>query len=193
VDAEAAARATSVYLVDRVVPMLPERLSNNLCSLNPHEDKLSFSAIFELDEKAQVLNEWFGRTIMRSARRFAYADAQALIDGGEGEFKDEVNTLHRLSQVLRKDRMANGALEVGGNEVKFKLDEKGRPVEVYEKVMGPANWLIEEFMLLANKRVAAWVSDRKPSAPPFVYRIHDLPDPKRSSNCVCSPKASATT
>jgi ribonuclease R len=154
VDAEAAARATSVYLVDRVVPMLPERLSNNLCSLNPHEDKLSFSAIFELDEKAQVLAEWFGRTIMRSARRFAYADAQALIDGGEGEFKDEVNTLHRLSQVLRKDRMANGALEVGGNEVKFKLDEKGRPVEVYEKVMGPANWLIEEFMLLANKRVA---------------------------------------
>ncbi|MBK8582784.1 MAG: RNB domain-containing ribonuclease [Flavobacteriales bacterium] len=178
VDTEAAARATSVYLVDRVVPMLPERLSNNLCSLNPHEDKLSFSAIFELDEKAQVLSEWFGRSIMRSARRFAYADAQALIDGQEGEYKHEVLT-HPLSQVLRKDRMANGALEVGGNEVKFKLDEKGRPVDVYEKVMGPANWLIEEFMLLANKRVAAWVSNRKPSAPPFVYRIHDLPDPEK--------------
>ena len=179
VDTEAAARATSVYLVDRVVPMLPERLSNNLCSLNPNEDKLSFSAIFELDEKADVLNEWFGRTIMRSARRFAYAEAQALIDGQEGDYKHEVLTLHRLSQVLRKDRLAHGALEVGGNEVKFKLDEKGRPIEVYEKVMGPANWLIEEFMLLANKRVAGWVSHRKPSAPPFVYRIHDLPDPEK--------------
>jgi ribonuclease R len=117
---------------------------------------------------------------MRSARRFAYHEAQALIDGGEGGHKDEVLTLHRLSQVLRKQRMANGALEVGGNEVKFKLDgRKGRPVEVYEKVMGPANWLIEEFMLLANKRVAAWVGRIKPHAPPFVYRIHDLPDPEK--------------
>jgi ribonuclease R len=179
VDAEASARATSVYLVDRVVPMLPERLSNQLCSLNPHEDKLSFSAIFELDDQATVQAEWFGRTVMRSARRFAYHEAQALIDGGEGGHKEEVLTLHRLSQVLRKQRMANGALEVGGNEVKFKLDAKGRPVEVYEKVMGPANWLIEEFMLLANKRVAAWVGRIKPHAPPFVYRIHDLPDPEK--------------
>lgn len=179
VDKEAAARATSVYLVDRVVPMLPERLSNNLCSLNPHEDKLSFSAIFELDDKARVHAEWFGRTIMRSDRRFAYHEAQAFIDGGEGEFKEEVLTLYELSKVLRKDRMDNGALEVGGNEVKFRLDDRGHPIEVYEKVMGPANWLIEEFMLLANKQVAASISRRKGGAPPFVYRIHDLPDPEK--------------
>lgn len=181
VDLEGAARATSVYLVDRVVPMLPERLSNDLCSLNPHTDKLSFSAIFELDDRAQVKAEWFGRTVMRSQRRFAYAEAQAIIDGkGEGPWQDEVLLLHRLAQVLRRDRIANGALEIGGNEVKFRLDDKGRPLEVYEKVMGPANWLIEEFMLLANKRVAAWVGRRrKGGVPPFVYRVHDLPDTEK--------------
>ncbi|WKZ65601.1 MAG: ribonuclease R [Flavobacteriales bacterium] len=180
IDMEAANRATSVYLVDRVVPMLPEKLSNDLCSLNPHTDKLSFSAIFELDEQARIRGEWFGRTVMRSHRRFAYAEAQAIIDGGDGDFRDEVLTLHRLAQVMRKERMENGALEVGGNEVKFKLDEQGRPLGVYEKVMGPANWLIEEFMLLANKRVAAWVNRRKGgAAPPFVYRVHDLPDPEK--------------
>jgi len=179
-DMEAASRATSVYLVDRVVPMLPEKLSNDLCSLNPHTDKLSFSAIFELDERARIRSEWFGRTVMRSQRRFAYAEAQAIIDGGEGDFKEEVLTLHKLAQVLRKERIANGALEIGGNEVKFKLDEKGAPLGVYQKVMGPANWLIEEFMLLANKRVAAWVGkQKKGGVPPFVYRIHDLPDPDK--------------
>ncbi|MBK9539145.1 MAG: RNB domain-containing ribonuclease [Flavobacteriales bacterium] len=156
-DMEAAARATSVYLVDRVVPMLPEKLSNDLCSLHSHTDKLSFSAIFELDDRARIKSEWFGRTVMRSQRRFAYAEAQAIIDGGDGDLKNEVLTFHRLAQVLRKERIANGALEIGGNEVKFKLDESGRPLGVYEKVMGSANWLIEEFMLLANKRVAAWV------------------------------------
>lgn len=180
VDMEAAARATSVYLVDRVVPMLPEKLSNDLCSLNPNTDKLSFSAIFEMDEKARIKGEWFGRTVMRSRRRFAYAEAQAIIDGGEGDHKHEVLTLHALSQIMRKERIANGALEIGGNEVKFKLDEKGAPIGVYEKVMGPANWLIEEFMLLANKRVAAWVGkQKKGGVPPFVYRIHDLPDPEK--------------
>ena len=183
IDMEAASRATSVYLVDRVVPMLPEKLSNDLCSLNPHTDKLSFSAIFELDAKARIKQEWFGRTVMRSQRRFAYAEAQAIIDGaGEGAFQQEVLTLHQLAQVLRADRMRNGALEIGGNEVKFKLDAKGRPVEVYEKVMGAANWLIEEFMLLANKRVATHVADlRKKTGVehPFVYRVHDLPDPEK--------------
>lgn len=182
-DMEAAARATSVYLVDRVVPMLPEKLSNDLCSLHADSDKLSFSAIFELDEKARIKNEWFGRTVMRSHHRFAYQGAQAIIDGKAPEdapFKNEVLTLHKLAQVLRKDRMANGALEIGGNEVKFKLDEKGRPIEVYEKVMGSANWLIEEFMLLANKRVATYVSGlKKGGVHPFVYRIHDTPDPEK--------------
>lgn len=180
VDLEAANRATSVYLVDRVVPMLPEKLSNDLCSLNPHTDKLSFSAIFEMDERARIKSEWFGRTVMRSQRRFAYAEAQGIIDGAAGDFKNEVLTLHGLAQILRKERVENGALEIGGNEVKFKLDEKGAPIGVYEKVMGPANWLIEEFMLLANKQVAAWVNRKKGSAaPPFVYRVHDLPDPEK--------------
>lgn len=180
IDMEAANRATSVYLVDRVVPMLPEKLSNDLCSLNPHTDKLSFSAIFELDDRARIKAEWFGRTVMRSQHRFAYEQAQAIIDGGEGPFKDEVLTLHRLAQVMRKERIENGALEIGGNEVKFRLDEQGRPLGVYEKVMGPANWLIEEFMLLANKRVAAWVGQQKKGGvPPFVYRVHDLPDPEK--------------
>jgi ribonuclease R len=180
VDMEAASRATSVYLVDRVVPMLPEKLSNDLCSLNPHTDKLSFSAIFEMDDQARLRGEWFGRTVMRSHHRFAYADAQTIIDGGEGPFKEEVLTLHRLAEVLRKERIAKGALEIGGNEVKFKLDDKGRPLGVYEKVMGSANWLIEEFMLLANKRVAASVGQPKQGkAKPFVYRVHDLPDPEK--------------
>lgn len=181
IDMEAANRATSVYLVDRVVPMLPERLSNELCSLNADADKLSFSAIFRMDDQARLKGEWFGRTVMRSRRRFAYAEAQAIIDGGDGDFRSEVLTLHGLAQIMRRQRIENGALEIGGNEVKFRLDEKGAPIGVYEKVMGPANWLIEEFMLLANKRVAAWVNQQKkgPAAPPFVYRVHDLPDPEK--------------
>lgn len=180
VDIEASKRATSVYLVDRVVPMLPENLSNDLCSLNPNTDKLGFSAIFEMDDKARVLHEWFGRTVIRTDQRLAYADAQAIIDGGDGTYKQEVLTLNSLAEVLRKERMANGALEIGGNEVKFHLDEKGRPLGVYEKVMGPANWLIEEFMLLANKRVAASIGKGgKGKARPFVYRVHDLPDPEK--------------
>lgn len=182
-DMEAAARATSVYLVDRVVPMLPEKLSNDLCSLHADSDKLSFSAIFELDDKARIRAEWFGRTVMRSQHRFAYQGAQAIIEGRAPEnapFEHEVLTLHKLAQVLRKERMENGALEIGGNEVKFRLDAKGRPIEVYEKVMGEANWLIEEFMLLANKRVAAWVGTlKRGGVHPFVYRIHDLPDPEK--------------
>ncbi|MCB0792418.1 MAG: ribonuclease R [Flavobacteriales bacterium] len=179
-DQEAAARATSVYLVDRVVPMLPERLSNDLCSLNAGTDKLTFSAVFELDQKAHVHTEWFGRTVIHSGRRFAYAEAQALIDGGQGDLKEEVLELHRLAQQLRQARLRAGALEIVSNEVRFRLDEKGVPLEVYEKVMGEANWLIEEFMLLANRRVAAWVGRRKKGGErPFVYRVHDLPDPEK--------------
>ena len=182
-DMEAAARATSVYLVDRVVPMLPEKLSNDLCSLHADSDKLSFSAIFELDDQARIKDEWFGRTIMRSQQRFAYAEAQAIIDEKapvDAPFRSEVLVLHKLAQVLRKARLDKGALEIGGNEVKFKLDAKGAPIEVYQKVMGAANWLIEEFMLLANKRVAAWVGTlKKGGAHPFVYRVHDTPDPEK--------------
>ncbi|MCB9168769.1 MAG: ribonuclease R [Flavobacteriales bacterium] len=179
-DQEAAARATSVYLVDRVVPMLPERLSNDLCSLNPDTDKLTFSAIFEMDDHAKVHKEWFGRTAIRSDRRFAYAEARAIIDGGTGDHQEEVLRLHRFAQQLRKARLDAGALEIVSNEVRFRLDEKGVPLEVYEKVVGEANWLIEEFMLLANERVAASVDRRRKGGElPFVYRVHDLPDPEK--------------
>ncbi|MCB0785251.1 MAG: RNB domain-containing ribonuclease, partial [Flavobacteriales bacterium] len=163
-------RATSVYLVDRVVPMLPERLSNDLCSLNADEDKLTFSAIFHLDEQARIKDEWFGRTVIRSRRRFAYAEAKEAIDGAKGALSDEVRALHDLARVLRKDRLSKGALEIVTTEMKFRLDEQGRPLEVYEKIMNEANWLIEEFMLLANKRVATWVAGlKKGGAHPFVY------------------------
>lgn len=190
VDLEAAARATSVYLVDRVVPMLPERLSNVLCSLNADSDKLTFSAIFEMDDHGRIGNEWFGRTVMRSHHRFAYAEAQAIIDGGEGPMKVEVLQLHALAKVLRRERLEAGALEIVNNEVKFRLDAAGRPVEVYEKVMGEANWLIEEFMLLANKRVATWVGrQKKGGVPPFVYRIHDLPDPEKVRQLIALAKS----
>ena len=180
VDQEAVSRATSVYLVDRVVPMLPERLSNDLCSLNADEDKLTFSAIFHLDEQARIKDEWFGRTVIRSRRRFAYAEAKEAIDGAKGALSDEVRALHALARVLRKDRLSKGALEIVTTEMKFRLDEQGRPLEVYEKIMNEANWLIEEFMLLANKRVATWVAGlKKGGAHPFVYRVHDHPDKER--------------
>eukprot|EP01034_Spumella_vulgaris_P002860 gene2860-3705_t len=158
---EALKRATSVYLVDRVVPMLPEKLSNGVCSLRPHEEKFCFSAVFELDDEANVINQWFGRTVIYSDRRFTYEEAQQIIETGEGELKDEVLTFHRLAQIMRKERFANGALRVEQEEVKFRLDEKGRPVEVFFKVQKDSNHLIEEFMLLANKKVAEFIGKKR--------------------------------
>lgn len=179
---EALKRATSVYLVDRVVPMLPEKLSNGVCSLRPHEEKFCFSAVFELDDAANVLNQWFGRTVIYSDRRFTYEEAQQIIETGEGDLKDEVLTLHRLAQIMRKERFANGALRVEQEEVKFRLDEKGRPIEVFFKVQKDSNHLIEEFMLLANKKVAEFIGKKRGKGDthrPFVYRIHDAPDPQK--------------
>ncbi|MCA1761465.1 MAG: ribonuclease R [Cryomorphaceae bacterium] len=180
-DQEAVKRATSVYLVDRVVPMLPEVLSNYVCSLRPNEDKLCMSAVFEISENGTVKKEWFGKTIINSDKRFTYEDAQAVIEGKSETFADEVLRLNRWAEQMRKDRIKNGALEFSGTEVKFKLDENGKPIGVYQKHMKEANFLIEEFMLLANKRVAAHVGrpkkDKKPR--PFVYRIHDTPDPEK--------------
>lgn len=177
-DKEAVNRATSVYLVDRVVPMLPEVLSNGLCSLRPNEDKFCFSAVFEIDDLAQVKNQWFGRTIIHSDRRFTYEEAQAIIEGGEGDFKTEILLLDRLAKIMRKDRVKHGAIEFGSEEVKFKLDENGKPVGIYQKIMKDSNKLIEEFMLLANKRVAELFGKANPPKP-FVYRVHDLPDPEK--------------
>ncbi len=181
VEEEAKQRATSVYLVDRVVPMLPERLSNHICSLNPSEDKLTYSAVFELNDKSEVVNEWFGRTIINSDRRFSYAEAQLVIDTGDGDMKDEVLVLHRLAQQLRTKRFAAGAFAFEKIEIRFDLDENGKPVGIKFRDMGTANQLVEEFMLLANRHVAEYVG-KKLKGKTFVYRIHDKPDPEKLSN-----------
>ena len=180
-DREAFNRATSVYLVDRTVPMLPERLSNGLCSLRPEEDKLTFSAVFELNENAHIIKEWFGRTIIHSNRRFTYEEAQSVIENMEGDFEEEINKLNKLALKLRKDRFSNGAINFETTEVKFDLDEKGRPLGIIPKVRKDAHKMIEEFMLLANKRVANFVYHLKESKDkhPFVYRVHDNPDPEK--------------
>lgn len=178
---EARQRATSIYLVDRVVPMLPEVLSNNICSLNPSEDKLTYSAVFELNENAEVLSEWFGRTIINSDRRFSYAEAQKVIDTGEGDMKDEILTLHDLAQKLRSKRFGMGAFSFERMEVQFELAPDGKPTGIKFREMGTSNQLIEEFMLLANRKVAEFVY-KKIKGKTFVYRIHDKPDPEKISN-----------
>jgi ribonuclease R len=180
-DEEAKQRATSVYLVDRVVPMLPEKLSNNICSLNPSEDKLTYSAVFELNDNSEVLNEWFGRTVINSDKRFSYSEAQYVIDTGEGEMKDQILVLHRLAQQLRAKRFAFGAFSFERVEVQFDLDDEGKPLGVRFRDMGTANQLIEEFMLLANRKVAEYVG-KQLRGKTFVYRIHDKPDPEKISN-----------
>lgn len=178
-DQEAYNRATSVYLVDRVVPMLPEKLSNGVCSLRPNEDKLCYSAVFEMDKNTNIKSQWFGRTVIHSIRRFTYEEAQQVIETGEGDLKDEIKIFWDLASQMRKQRFDNGALKVESSEVKFKLDNKGVPYEVYFKVTKEANWLIEEFMLLANKKVAEKIGlkdENQKEIKTFVYRIHDQPD-----------------
>ena len=177
-DAEAYDRATSVYLVDRTIPMLPEALSNNLCSLRPHEDKLCYSAVFDLDDNAKVHKEWFGHTVINSDRRFNYEEAQEIIETGKGDLSEAMLKLHALAQIMRKKRFDNNAINFETDEVKFKLDDEGHPIGVYLKEQKEANWLIEEFMLLANRRVAEKIGKKKIAgkAPNvFVYRIHDKP------------------
>lgn len=180
-DKEAYERATSVYLVDRTIPMLPERLSNGVCSLRPDEDKLCFSAIFKMNAQAQVLDQWFGRTLIRSNRRFSYEEAQEIIEGAEGDYQTEILLLNHLAQKLRTDRFRSGAIDFDRVEVKFDLDEQGRPVGVFFKRSKEANKLIEEFMLLANKKVAERIGKPKSSkkAKTFVYRIHESPLPEK--------------
>ena len=179
VDNEAVERATSVYLVDRTVPMLPERLCNELCSLRPHEDKLCFSAVFTINENLDILDEWFGRTVIHSDRRFAYEEAQQVIESGAGDFSQEILTLNRLAQGMRQERFKHGAIAFERDEVRFTLDEKGRPIGVYTKVQKEANQLIEEFMLLANRRVAEFcahrISNGRKVPRPMVFRVHDEP------------------
>lgn len=178
---EAFRRATSVYLVDRVVPMLPEKLSNELCSLRPKEDKLTFSAVFEMNEQGQVLNQWFGKTIIHSNRRFAYEDVQEIIESGVGDYAVEIKVLNEISHKLREDRFKKGAIGFETIEVKFRLDENGAPLEVIPKVRKDAHRLIEDFMLLANRKVAEYIYFMKKGKEKntFVYRIHDHPNPDK--------------
>jgi ribonuclease R len=193
IDTEALARATSVYLVDRVVPMLPEILSNNVCSLRPNEDKLCFSAVFEINEQAHVETQWFGRTVIHSDRRYSYEEAQEVLEGKDDDYSQELLTLDKLAKTLRAERMRKGSIAFEKSEVKFHLDEVGNPTGVYFKQMKDSNQLIEDFMLLANRRVAAFIGDRhknkesaiqnstskiqhNPTELPFVYRIHNKPD-----------------
>ncbi|MFZ2905842.1 MAG: ribonuclease R [Cyclobacteriaceae bacterium] len=181
---EAFDRATSVYLVDRTIPMLPERLSNGLCSLRPNEDKFTFAAVFDMDANGNIKKEWFGRTIIHSDHRFTYEGAQEVLETGKGKFAAELKTLNDLAHKLRKDRFGKGAVNFETTEVKFKLDEKGKPLAVIPKVRKDAHKLIEEFMLLANKQVARFIYNMKKGEDKntFVYRTHDLPDPEKVQN-----------
>ena len=178
IDKEAYSRGTSIYLVDRTIPMLPEKLCNELCSLKPNEDKLCYSAVFDLDDNAKVHKEWFGRTVINSNRRFTYEEAQEIIESQSGELAEEILNVHNLSQVLRKQRFDNHAINFETEEVKFKLDENSKPIGVYLKVQKEANFLIEEMMLLANRRVAEKIgkkSSKNKEIKTFVYRVHDEP------------------
>lgn len=184
IDREAEDRATSVYLVDRVVPMLPEHLSNGICSLRPDEDKLTFSVIFEMTPDAKVVKSHIARTVIRSDRRFTYEEAQDVIETGKGDYADEILTLDRLAKILRKARYDNGSVDFDRVEVRFDIDDKGHPVSVFFKESKDANKLIEEFMLLANKTVASAIGivPKKKKAKAFVYRVHDQPDAERLAN-----------
>lgn len=184
IDKEAEKRATSVYLVDRTIPMLPEKLSNGLCSLRPDEEKLTYSVIFTMNEKGEVKNSRITKTIIKSNRRFTYEEAQEIIETGKGDYSAELLELNKLAQILRAQRLSNGAIDFDRVEVRFEIDETGKPVSVYFKESKEANKLIEEFMLMANRSVAEYVGkvpkDKK--AKVFPYRIHDLPDPDKLEN-----------
>ncbi len=178
IDQEAVLRSNSVYLVDRVIPMLPEQLSNLVCSLRPNEDKFCFSVIFEMDHGGDILSEWYGKTVIHSNRRFTYEEAQEILEGNPGDYAKVLNHINTIAKKYRKARLKKGALNIESNEIRFKLDDSNYPVDVYMKTSKDAHKLIEEFMLLANRAVATYLS--KPTGNkdkiPMVYRVHDLPD-----------------
>ena len=179
-DEEAYHRSTSVYLVDRVCPMLPERLSNELCSLRPDEDKFTFSAVFKFDANYKIVDRWFGKTLTHSVRRYTYEEAQEILETGSGDYAKELKAVAKVAAKLRKARFKNGAINFETEEVRFKLDDKKKPIGVYVKQRKEANLLVEDFMLLANKEVAKFIA-KKVKAPeiPFVYRVHDEPNEER--------------
>ena len=181
-DKEAFRRSTSVYLVDRVAPMLPEKLSNGLCSLVPNEDRFTYSAVFKFNKAGAIINRWFGKSIIHSDRRFTYEEAQDVLEGNSKEYAKELKKLNTVAKKLRKDKFKNGAINFDSDEVKFKLDEDGTPLGVYLKVRKDAHLLVEDFMLLANKEVARFMALKENGSVPSVYRIHDQPDPDRVSD-----------
>ncbi len=180
-DDEALKRSNSVYLVDRVIPMLPEQLSNMVCSLRPNEDKFCFSAVFEIDDAGKVHKEWFGKTIIHSDRRFTYEQAQEIIETKKGDYCDEILLFDKIAKILRKKRLSSGAMNIESEEMRFRLDDDGFPVEVLIKTSKDAHKLVEEFMLLANRSVATFVGKPKKGIgiTPFIYRCHDKPDPAK--------------
>lgn len=180
-DNEAYERATSVYLVDRTIPMLPEKLSNGVCSLRPNEEKLTFSAVFKINAEAQILDTWIGKTVIYSDRRFAYEEAQQCIETGKGDYANEIITLNNLALILRKQRFKNGAVNFETEEVKFQLDENFKPIGIFKKVRKDAHKMIEEFMLLANRTIAEYVYKLKGESQPktFVYRVHEQPSEEK--------------
>lgn len=184
IDKEAYERATSVYLVDRTVPMLPERLCNLICSLRPQEEKLCFSTVFEINDEAEVIQSRICRTIIKSDRRFTYEEAQEVIETGEGDYKEVLAAMDKLAKILRERRFKEGAIDFDRYEVKFEIDEKGKPISVYYKESKDSNKLVEEFMLLANRTVATSVGKvpKGKNAKTFVYRIHEAPDPNKMEN-----------
>ncbi len=182
IDQEAQHRGTSIYLVDRVIPMLPEVLSNDLCSLRPHEDRLSFSAVFTMNDDAQIVSEWYGQTIIHSNRRFSYEEAQEVLDTQSGDNLEELNTMMRLGRLLRARRFKDGAIAFEQPEVRFELDENGKPIRAYTKVRTETMLMIEDFMLLANQKVTEYIytlTKSKSKDAAFIYRIHDSPDPDK--------------
>lgn len=187
IDKEAIKRGTSIYLVDRTIPMLPEVLSNDLCSLNPNEDKLAYSAIFIINNKCEVQKRWFGETIINSNKRFSYKDAQKVLDDGKGEFFEELNQLNEMALLKRLRRTKNGAISFGSTEVQFELDKKGVPISIHEKKLLETNELIEDYMLLANREVSEYIdrlNKKSGVTNPFVYRIHDLPKKEKINELI---------
>ena len=183
IDKEATERATSVYLVDRTIPMLPEVLSNDLCSLNPNVDRLTFSAVFTFTPKMEITNQWFGKTVIYSHQRFTYESAQAVLDTKEGPYLKELEAALAVGKFLEKKRFEEGAISLETEEVKFRLDADGHPLGVYKKVRGETHHMIEELMLLANRKVAEFIATNdKHAEEVFVYRVHDAPDPERVDN-----------
>lgn len=192
IDKEAQSRGTSIYLVDRVIPMLPEVLSNDLCSLRPNEDRLAFSAVLEMDTEGTVHSEWYGQTIIHSNKRFSYEEAQTVLDAGGGTLHTELRTLMDIGRKLRAQRFKDGAIAFDQPEVKFELDENGKPIRVYAKVRTETMLMIEDFMLLANKHVAEFVynhTKKQGKDAAFVYRIHDVPNPEKIESLAIFLKA----